>query len=325
MSKVRIKPFVDRSIFNMGLERYDQNMIDGANHRYSVYAYNYGGVDRYKTGLDIHDPALSYLSDTEREAKIKTIKETLIKLERALGGAVVNPDDPDWFNKIVKLSPTNKEFWESDDVAFKVDTRPYILNLALPLDQLKMQLILAGGIPEIATSLEVAMSSNKPVKAFLDNEVATTETRIAVSKLRNLAGAKLEEISNKSLTKLLYITKLIDPNSAMYKKSTPAALLYDACDKYINGELLKDNKKQSAERFLEIAEFKLEDLKLQALVKDAIHYRVFVKHSDGNYWDKSSTSNLGNTLESIIEFLKSPVNDAVYRDVVSKVEQYWQA
>jgi len=332
MSSLRIMPFIDKSIFNFGLERYNQNMVDGAEHKYPIAAYSYNGGYRYKTGLDPFAPELAGLPSKEYDATVKQIKADAIKLEKELGGANIKADDADWFDKLRFLNPVAirddkgnpiLSFWESDAMVFKLSTKPINLDLKNPHDKLKVIAIRAGGIPEIAPSYKDALLSNGGIKFYLDDESVTINEKVTLGILRDEAGAKLHELYSKPNAKFFYITKMVDPNSVSYTKSTDKAVLYTTCHSFIEGELTEITKRQACERFLEYFNMSIEELTIRSLIRDGIYYKVFGENNNGIY-DKATQTQMGNNFDEVYQFLKSPANDAIYSDALNQVEEFWK-
>ena len=192
-----------------------------------------------------------------------------------------------------------------------------------PYDLIKLYAIEVGGFSMIAKSLDEAMSTPKAPKFFLDKLEETASLNTEVKKLRNKALAELQKLFDKNQNKLFYIVKVLDPNSAQYKKSTPNDIMYDNADKYINGDLLEKDKTKTAQRFLDVATLDMETLKIRAIIKDATYYRFISAKSDGFIWELESSTMLGRTPSDIVEYLKNPLNEEILMKLSKKVEKYW--
>jgi hypothetical protein len=162
-----------------------------------------------------------------------------------------------------------------------------------------------------------------PPKFYLDKLEDTVSTKTEVKKLRNKALAELQKMFDKNTNKLLYVAKVVDVNSAQYKKSTPNDVLYDNMDKYINGESVDTNKRKTAEKFLEIALLDMETLKLRAMVKDASYYKIIAARADGFIYHMQSGTMMGKNSSDVVEYLKNPLNEQLLVDIQSQVEKYW--
>lgn len=110
MSKVKIVPFFDPKIPRMGLEKMGKLMVDGVYHEKVLVCKTEGNRIRYVTGLDYFDPEVERLPKDKKEARKKELKEQILYYESLVGGAVIDPEDKDWYNKIEKLRPDNIDF-----------------------------------------------------------------------------------------------------------------------------------------------------------------------------------------------------------------------
>jgi hypothetical protein len=94
-------------------------------------------------------------------------------------------------------------------------------------------------------------------------------------------------------------------------------------DKYINGEGSERSPQRAAQTFLDACNMDMETLKLKAMVKDAIYYKMFMTRTDGFIYYKEQNAMLGRNQAEIVEFLKSPLNETVLVEITKKVEKYW--
>jgi hypothetical protein len=171
--------------------------------------------------------------------------------------------------------------------------------------------------------LEEARTRPTPPKFYLDKLEDTASTKTEVKKLRNKALSELQKLYDKNSNKLLLIARILDPNGAQYKKSTPNDIIYDNMDKYINGDLIEKNKVKSAQRFLDTANFDMETLKIKAIVKDSAYYKFISTKADGFIYHLETTTLLGRTQPDVVEYLKNPLNEEILVDLTRKVEKYW--
>lgn len=321
-STIAIRPFFESRIENMGLEKYGLALFDGAFHEEQLACLEINGIKRYLTGLNEFSPDVKNLPLEEQEAKVKEIRKVVSQLEKELAANVINPDDPDFWNKVKICKPDNSEFW--DKIRVRCSNEPVYLEPDKdPYDLIKLYAIEAGGFSMVARSLEEAKTMPVPPKFYLDKLETTASTNTEVKKLRNKAAAELQKLFDKNTNKLFYVAKVLDPNSTQYKKSTPNDILYDNMDKYISGELTDKDKKRTAQRFLDVAVLDMESLKIRAIVKDATFYKFLATKSDGFIYDMQSQSMLGRTPSDCVEYLKNPLNEQVLIDLTKKVERYW--
>jgi hypothetical protein len=175
----------------------------------------------------------------------------------------------------------------------------------------------------IAKSLEEAKTMNKPPKFYLDKLEETANTNTEIKKLRNKAAAELHKLFDKNQNKLFYIAKILDLNSAQYKKSTPNDIIYDNMDKYISGDLVDKDKKKTAEKFLDVSRLDMETLKIRAIVKDATYYKMIATKADGFVYHMASATMMGRNSADVGEFLKNPLNEQILIDIQTQIEKHW--
>lgn len=321
-SAITVRPFIDNVAANMGLEKYNMVLFEGVFHEEQLACLEYNGIKRYLTGLNEFAPEIKQLPEEEREAAVKQIRMTVAQLEKELASNIIDPDDKDFWNKVRLLRPDNDDFWGK--IVMRFGNEPIYLDPATdPYDLIKLRAIEAGGFSIVAPSLEKARIATTPPKFYLDKFEETATIRTEVKKLRNKALAELQKLFDKNANKLFYVCKVVDPNSGQYKKSTPLDIMYDNMDRYINGETVDKDKRQTAKRFLEIASLDMETLKLRSLVKDANLYKVVATRGDGFIYHMKSASMLGKNASDVVEYLKNPLNEEILADITRTVEQYW--
>lgn len=321
-SSIAIKPFFDNGISNMGLEKYGLSLFDGAFHEEQLACLEMNGIKRYVTGLNEFAPEIKRMDADEAAAKIKQIRMVVAQLEKELAANVIDPNDEQFWNKVKMLRPDNDDFWGRIKIA--CGNEPVFLEPDKdPYDLIKLYAIEAGGFSIVAKSYDEARTMAVPPKFYLDKLEDTVSTKTEVKKLRNKALAELQKMFDKNTNKLLYVAKVVDVNSAQYKKSTPNDVLYDNMDKYINGESVDTNKRKTAEKFLEIALLDMETLKLRAMVKDASYYKIIAARADGFIYHMQSGTMMGKNSSDVVEYLKNPLNEQLLVDIQSQVEKYW--
>lgn len=321
-SKIAVRPFFDPRVDNMGLQNYGLALFDGVFHEEQIACLEINGIKRYLTGLNEFAPELYDLSPEDREAKIKQIRNVVSQLEKQLNSNVVDPTDKEFWNKVKLLKPDNSEFW--DKIKLRCSNEPVFLDPASdPYDLIKLYAIESGGFSMIAKSLEEAKSMNRPPKFYLDKLEETANTNTEIKKLRNKAAAELHKLFDKNQNKLFYIAKILDVNSAQYKKSTPNDIIYDNMDKYITGELVDKDKKKTAEKFLDVSRLDMETLKIRAMVKDATYYKMIATKADGFVYHLSSATMMGRNASDVAEFLKNPLNEQILIDIQTQIEKFW--
>jgi len=321
-STIAIRPYFESNIENMGLEKYGLSLFDGAFHEEQLACLEINGIKRYLTGLNEFSPDIKNLPLEEQEARVNEIRRVVAQLEKELAANVIDPKDAEFWNKVKVCKPDNSDFW--DKIKVRCSNEPVYLEPDKdPYDLIKLYAIEAGGFSMVAKSLEEAKGMPVPPKFYLDKLETTASSNTEVKKLRNKAAAELQKLFDKNTNKLFYVAKVLDPNSAQYKKSTPNDILYDNMDKYINGELTDKDKKRTAQRFLDVSTQNMEDLRIRALVKDATFYKFMATKADGFIYDMQSQTMLGRTATDCVEYLKNPLNEQILVDLTKKVERYW--
>ncbi len=258
----------------------------------------------------------------EQEAKIKQIRAVIAQLEKELASNVVDAADEQFWNKLKLLKPDNNEFW--DRIKIRCGNEPVYLEPDKdPYDLIRLYAIEAGGFSIVAKSLEEARRMSVPPKFYLDKLEETASIQTEVKKLRNRALSELQKLFDKNQNKLLYVAKVLDANSAQYKKSTPNDVIYDNMDKFINGDLVEKDKRKTAQRFLDAANLDMETLKIRCIVKDSNYFKFIAPKSDGFIYHMQTTTMMGRTSTDVVEFLKNPLNEELLIDLTKKVEKYW--
>ena len=323
-NKVSIKPYFDPIVANMGLEKYGMSLMDGVYHEEQLACLEINGIKRYLTGLNEFAPEVKLLPEDEREGKVQEIRKVVAQLEKELAANVLNTDDAEFWNKVKLLRPDNDEFWGK--ITIRCGNEPLFLDpYKDPYDLIKLYAVEAGGFSIVAKNLQDAKARPVAPKFFLDKAETTASTNTEVKKLRNRALSELQKLFDKSPQKMFLIAKIVDINSAQYKKSTPNDIIYDNMDRYINGESVEKNKKKTAEQFIEAARLDMETLKIKAIVKDASYYKFISTKPDGFIYHMNSGTAMGKSSAAVSEFLKNPLNQEIMLDLMERVEKMWNA
>ena len=319
---ISIKPYFNANKDNMGLEKYKMTLFDGVWHHESIACYERNGIARYVTGLNEFAPEVKKLEPAARKAKIKEIREVVCQLEKELAVNVLDPEDKDFWNKVQVLKPDNHKFWEK--MSLKVGNETIYLDPDLdPYDLIKLYAIEAGGFSMVSPSLEECKKKGDS-KFYLDRVKVTAGTRTGLTKTKNKALAALQNLYDTDTTKLLYVAKVIDANSTLYIKGTPVDILYENMDDYINGLGVDKGIKKASENFIKVSKSSMEDLKIRAMIKDAMTYNLMTTKSDGYIYDKYSGSKLGVRPIEVLEYLKDPKNDETLQRYLDEVEELWE-
>jgi hypothetical protein len=319
---ISVKPYFDPEKNNMGLEKYNMSLYDQVYHEEQLACVDMYGVKRYITGLNEYAPEVkSIVNPEERAAKIKEIRTVVAEVERQLKSNDISPDDEHFWDKVQLLKPDNNKFW--DHIKIRCGNQPVFLDpVKDPYDLIKLYAIEAGGFSIIAKSYDEARKMAVPPKFYLDKSIETVAVKTELKKMRNKALSMLQTLFDKN-NKLMYVAKVLDINSAQYKKNTPNDVVYDNMDKYINGEGIERNKLRAAKTFIEAGDLDMADLKLRALVKDAAFYKIIGTKADGFIYHLKSNTMLGKNPSEIVEFLKNPLNESALTELTRIVEAEW--
>ena len=323
-SSIAVRPYFNPNKSNMGLENYGMALHDGVYHEENLACLEINGVKRYVTGLNEFAPEVKRLAVAEKEQKIKEIRAVVSQLEKDLAANVVDPEDKEFWNKLTLLKPDNDKFWSR--ISLKCGNDPVFLDPHNdPYDLIKLYAIKAGGFSIVAKSLKEAKSSGDAPKFYLDTVEETIQTRTEHSKLRNRAIVELQKLYDKNPTKLRYVAKVVDVESTQYTASISNDVVYENMDLYINAQGAESNKKRATETFIEAARANMEDLKIRALVKDALYYKFITTKSGGWIEPLVSGIKLGKRPNECVAFLKNPENEEALTSLLEKVEPYWNA
>ena len=322
-TSIAVRPYFDKQSTNMGLEDYGMSLFDGVTHNEQLACLEANGVIRYITGLNEFSPEIKLLSLEAKEARIREIRSSVAELEKDLASNIIDPDDKDFWNKVVLLKPNNTEFWNK--IEMSCGNEAIYLDPLKPFDRIKLHAIEAGGFAMIAKSYEDARSKAVPPKFYLDKEEETVMVRTEYKKLRNKALSELQKLYDKNSTKLFYIAKVVDANSTQYRKSTPLDIIYENMDKYISGEGAESNKERAAKTFMDATNLDMETLKIKSIVRDSSFFKYIVSKPDGYIYHTKTNSLLGRNVSDVIEHLKNPLHEDILKDLIQACEKYWNS
>lgn len=321
---IRIMPYVDPTRSNMGLENYNQVVFDGVKQSESLTCLQQNGVLRFINGLNEFAPEIKLIRDSkEKEARIKEIRKDVATIEQALAANVLDVEDKDFWAKVSICRPDNQKFWGTIDIT--CGNEPLVLDPDKDVrDLIKIRAIEAGGFSMVAKSYEDARSRSVPPKFYLDRIVDTISLKMEPKKLRNKALGELQKLYDSSSDKLFYIIKAIDTNSIQYKLNTPKDILYEQCDRFINGLGSEKSMKRASENFVNTAKMTLTELKVKAIFRDAAYLKFIELRGDGLFYHFKSSSMMGRNSAECLEFMKNPINSKILEDLHNAVEEYWQ-
>lgn len=323
---VSVRPYINPSVENMGLERHDMVLHQGTTHKEFLTCLEVHGIRRHLTGLDEFAPEIEKMIDVPRKnAVIKQIRTRVAFLEKMLAAndlsKYIDSKDPkEFWDRVEQIKRDNYKMW--DGIFLEMSNEPLFFDPKNPDDLIKICAIEAGGFSEIAKSLDDARSGSISYKFYLDKEEETSASRTQFKKIKNQALALLEELYNKEPKKLWWIAKNIDANSSQYKHSTSNEVVYDRMDTFINGQGIEKSISKAAQGFITYAEQSLEHLRIRGVVRDAAYFRFILHKPDGNMYHNVSSVLLGKNIADCVEFFKQGANATVWESVLKEVEAH---
>lgn len=321
---IKVMPIVDKTKNRMGLENYDLVLFPNTYHEEQVASIERHGVEKFITGLDEFAPEVQGIKDRdEKEAQIKKIRNVVAYLEKMLSSNVIDENDPNFWDKVKTVGPTNKEFWSN--ITIRVGNIPLVLTpLEDPYDLIKLMVIEAGGFSMIAKSYEDAMSMDKHPDFYLDKENTAIAVRTNYKKLRNKAIALLDSFSGKKRNKMFYLSKLLDSNGYGLNKSDTEDEFYEILDDYINGNGIEKEKTKAAQKFIDLAQEEESVLKLKAMAKDGQFFKFLITKTDGMIYHANSNAVIGRNTADIVTYLQNPLNQPVLEKLTEELNPYWE-
>lgn len=300
VNAISIEPYFDPEVPNMGYEKYGFSTAPGSELTEFISKDANG---RYITGLDVDTPAVMNIEDPELKAAVEQeIKEVVERLERVFGkGALDARNENTWSNFSIKLGYTGKS-----------------LDRGTPQDELLYYAIKAGGFQAVAPSLEKATQGD--YKFYLKHLEKDSGIKIEKSKLVRKAGGILVDLFEEDAHKLLLVAKVVlAPNNEFHEK-TPISIIYDKLDQFIDGKIVKDNKKATVKQFLDAAARDIESLTIEALVRDALYFNFITREADGYFYNKQTEVRLGKNEKEVIKYISAPVNQLEFENLKNRVE-----
>ena len=323
VGSIAIRPYVNANKENMGLEKYNYVVFPGTHQMEDMACVVFRGKLRYLNGLDEYSASVQAIKDPERKAaKIKEIRTIVARLEAEKTFNYIDVNDKDFWNKVETFRPDNGEVW--GNMSQKCNNDPLFLDPVNNTEHLLTVLAIEnGGYPGIAKSFEDAKSGARDKKWYLDKQSDTVGKRASSSKLKNKALGIMNHMAEENPRKLLFVAKLVDPNSMQYHYSTLASIIYDEMDDYITGKSSESNIKNASNLFMSYASMGQKELKIRAAIKDASFYKYIITKGDGMIYAKSNNTMLGRNTSEVYEYLNNPLNEKTLDELLSKVEKTW--
>lgn len=297
---ISIEPYFDADVPNMGFERYGLNTAPGSETTEYISKDVNG---RYMTGLDIHAPSVVYLEDEEEKAaKIKEIEATVSRLESVFG--------------VGALDARNAQFW--NDFTIKLGYSGKSIDPQSPRDELAYHAVKSGGFSAIAPSLEKAREGD--YKFYLRQMEQDSELKIQRSLQLKRAGSELIQMYENDQHKMYLVAKVVlNPNSE-FTPTTPKGIIYEKLEQFIEGTIVKDNKKATVKQFVDACKMTKESLYVQGLIRDALYYSVVQKEPDGYIYNRETETRLGKNEKDAVKFIENPSHQSELENLKTRVE-----
>lgn len=301
---ISIEPYFDAEVPNMGFEKYGLSTAPGS----EVTEYISQDVNgRYITGLDVNTPSVMYIEDKdEKKAIEKEILSIVDRLEKVFGKG--------------SLDANNRNFW--GDFSIKLGYTGKSLDKSNAKDEILYHAIKAGGFESVAPTLERAKDGmlDKGYKFYLRHIEKDADIKVERVKMVNKAKAALTDLDETDSYKLLLVSKVVLAPNNEFTDKTPKSIIYDKLDQFIDGKIVKDNKRLTVKQFLEAYGRDIEDLYVDSLVKDALYFNFIIREADGNFYNKQTEVRLGKTEKDVLKYLSNPANQVEFENIKSRVD-----
>lgn len=265
---------------------------------------------KYITGLTQEDIQNSPVLNTEeKEIYIKSLKTVQKKIEAAFSKDALDPFN-DYFWKGRKTFKINKETLGS----IYDDENPNHLILKYN--------ILSGSFSSIAPSLESALRTGRPFYMIEQKEADQQSYKDRAHFKIKAFGALKELEESGTIDALLYLTWVTLDVTQGYTRNTSKEVLLETLVDYIEGNLVKKDKKKCAESFYNnYLRWKndKENIITDAIFKAAVHYGM-IYFDKGKYVTKAKNTILGSDEKESIDILLEGRNIAELKELKSEVE-----
>lgn len=327
-----IKPYVNKSIYNMGLEKNNEVVFPNTYQSEAMGYIQLAGenVKRYLTGLDESSPMVAKITDHDtRNEYCKNIRLEVRRLEKMLFNNYQIEDsdlesaDKFW-KKVTKLHSTNHDFWKSITLE-KLTNSPYFLDVENnPKHALLFHGIIGGGFTLVAKSYKDAAIAALPPKFYLEYE--DNEAIVETENKRNLnkAIAYLSSLDEEGDTfKMFYIIRSITHRYKDLSNTAKSQVLYNIIDKYLNGELDEVNKLRAANNFIKLYKLDNKELVVTALVNTLIsNNSIIYDNLNKVYFSNDLQTRLGKDKNDVVKFLISKENEELLERLVGIYNQF---
>lgn len=238
---------------------------------------------------------------------------------------------PDVRKKVIEkygesaLDPTNDHFWKNrstirldkNKLGQLHDDEENLADLILRFN------ILSGSFDDIAPSLETAKATGRNYYIIDLDDFNKSEFDDKISyKLKAVASLN-ELVEKSSKDALLYLTWVIVDDAKGYTKNTSSEVLAQVLYEYIEGALVKKNKKACAKIFYD--NYNLWKTDKDSLITKAIFnaalYFGDIYLDKGQYTSKAGNTKLGTNEKKAIETLLDGPNIAELKELKKTIEE----
>ncbi len=120
--------------------------------------------------------------------------------------------------------------------------------------------------------------------------------------------------------KLLLVAKVVLAPNNEFDEKTPTSIIYDKLDQFIDGKIVKDNKRGTVKQFLEACNKDIETLTREALVRDSLYFNFIIREGDGYFYNKQTETRLGKNEKEILKHVSTPINELEFDNLKTRVE-----
>ena len=274
----------------------------GFGRTFEVWCKPVGNKDYYYTGLEAE-----LYPESEREEILAAKAE----LEKHYGKGM--------------LEPTNTEFWKN--IKLELTKKTTFLDLNSPDDKLTYYIIKGGGYQGIAENYEAAISGSIPKRWYMIDANDYADLNAADDKQIIKAYALLHDLDeNKSFEDIFLVHKVLISADRGTTKNSPKGMLFKDLSSFVQGKLVKTNKKQTPKQFVDTVELLKKDKKkitITAYVKDAIHFNFLHLTEDNQFKNLQTGTKYGSSVDKIVSFLSNPANQSELENIKERVMERW--
>lgn len=223
------------------------------------------------------------------------------------------------------LKSTNGYFWEEKS-SFTINNETLVtfFDTKEPEHLLLYWKIVGGGYDdEIAPSHEAAQQRGLSFYLTEFEEEAERQSESIGHKVK--AFSLLEELNErKSGEDMLWMSWMLHPSNMGYTKATPKAVLYKNHYEFINGDLVKGQKKACSKQFIDAFNLLKADKTraiATALVRAGDYFGLIFSNKDGKFETRAGKTILGADVEEAIETLLRPINQQELELLREEVEE----